>query len=118
MSSQLFRTNIPSKILFDLLEKICLKTDTYYLVDQNAYKKLIFYKYNETFAEEIVEYYHYSKQFYATRKMTYQSFINILRHICKNANIMYTSNIKYNKSIYNINYQVYFQDPQLNKNIP
>lgn len=108
MSSQLFRTNVPPKLLFDLLEKICLKTDTYYLVDQNAYKKLLFYKYNEAFVEDIVEYYHYSKQFYVTREMTYASFINILRHICKNTGVMYSSNIKYNKSIYNINYNIYF----------
>jgi hypothetical protein len=108
MTKQLFRNDVPPTLLFDLLEKICFKTETYYLVDQNAYKKLLFYKYNEQFAEDIVEYYHYSKQFYATRKMTYKSFINIIRHICKQSNIMYTSNIKYNKSLYNIDYCIYF----------
>lgn len=108
MTNQIFKKNVPSSFLFDLLEKICFKTNAYYLIDINAYKKFIFYQLNEDFSKEIIDYYHLSKQFYATRKMTYKSFVNIVRQICKNANIMYTSQMKYNESEYNIDYNIYY----------
>jgi hypothetical protein len=47
MVSQLFKQNVPIELLFSLLEKICLKTDKYYLIDHNAYKKLLFYNYHK-----------------------------------------------------------------------
>jgi hypothetical protein len=108
MLPQIFRKTVPIRILYDLLEKICLKTDKYYLIDNNAYKKLQFYKLDEAFATRMKDYYHLSKQFYVTRKMTYNSFVNIIRHICKNANIMYTSQMRYNESKYNIDYLIYY----------
>ncbi len=108
MLKQIFRKEVPTHILFDLLDQICLKTDKYYVIDINAYRKLCFYNLHESFANSIVDYYHLSKQFYVTRKMTYNSFVNIVRHICKSNNIMYTSQMKYNESKYNIDYNVYY----------
>lgn len=108
MSNQLFKTDIPPQLLFDLLEKICLKTDKYYLIDNNAYKKMIFHGYEKEFCENLKVFYHYGKQFYITRQMTYKSFTNIVRQICKNASIMHTSQMKYNESNYNIIFYIYF----------
>lgn len=105
---QIFRKDVPIIILYDLLDQISLKTNKYYVIDMNSYKKFLFYNLNEHFSQIMLEYYHTSKQFYVTRKMTYNSFINIIRHICKNANIMYTSQLKYNESKYNIVYHIYF----------
>lgn len=105
---QIFIKPVPIIILYDLLDQICLKTNKYYVIDMNSYKKLIFYGLNENFSKIMLDYYHFSKQFYATRKMTYNSFINIIRHICKSTNIMYTSQLKYNESKYNIVYHIYF----------
>jgi hypothetical protein len=107
MLKQIFKQNIPIEILTGLLEKICLKTDKYYLVDNNAFRKLLFYNYHTDFLNSVSEYYHSSKQFYITRKLTYNSFTNIIRQICKSNNIMFTSQIKYNESKYNIDYLVY-----------
>ena len=91
MSNQIFRKQVPSQILFDLLENISLKTDKYYVIDQNAYRKLLFHNLQTPFLETMLEYYHLSKQFYVTRALTYNSFVNIIRHICKSCNVMYTS---------------------------
>jgi hypothetical protein len=110
MSSQIFKKKIPPEILFTLLDKICIKTEKYYLFDMNAYRKLLFYDLNTDFCKNIKEYYFSGKLFYLERKMTYNSFTNIIRQICKNANVMYTSQIKYNESKYNINYFIYY-DP-------
>ena len=108
MVSQLFKKNVPIDLLFTLLEKVCLKTDKYYLIDHNAYKKLLFYNYHTDFCNAIKEYYFTGKQFYIERKITYNSFTNIVRQICKHANVMYTSQIKYNESKYNIDYLIFF----------
>jgi len=108
MSKQIFRKNVPIKILFDLLDKCCLKTDKCYLLDMNTYKKMMFHHYHDAFLTEILEYYHSSKQFYVTRKMTYNSFTNLVRQICKSNGVMFSSQIKYNESNYNIEFYVYF----------
>jgi hypothetical protein len=108
MSSQLFKKFIPKEIFFELLEKICIKKDKYYVFDMNAYRKLIFHNLHKDFCEHIKEYYHLGKRIYLERKMTYNSFTTIIRQICKSNNIMYTSQIKYNESKYNIDYFIYF----------
>ena len=107
MLKQIFKTNVLKKTLFDLLEQICLKTDKYYLVDQNAFKKMLFLGLSESFLTEILPNYHASKQFYVTRKFNYNSFTNIMRQICKSNSIMFHSVIKYNESSYTIDYFVY-----------
>jgi len=108
MLNQIFKKNIPVDILYELLEKICVKNEKYYLVDHNSYKKMLYHHFYDEFCEKILEYYHVSKQFYLTRKLTYNSFTNIIRQICKSNNIMFTSNIIYNKSLYNIQYLIYY----------
>jgi len=109
MLKQIFRTTLPNDTLFNLLDQISLKTDNYYLIDINAYKKMIFHNLHTEFLTQLVEYYHLSKQFYITRKITYNSFVNIVRQICKNNSLMFSSQIKYNKSKYNINYLIYYK---------
>ena len=108
MNSQIFKKNIPNEFLFNFLEKICLKTDKYYLIDYNAYKKMLFNDLQQGFWESLKEYYYLGKYFYLERDMTYKSFTNIVRQICKHNNIMFTSKMKYNKSKYNIDFLIYF----------
>ena len=108
MTKQIFKSSVPDDVFFSFLEKICLKTDKYYLFDTNAYRKMLFYKYHEEFCDELKNNYHLSKQFYLERKMSYNSFTTIIRQICKHNNIMFTSQIKYNESKYNIDYLIYF----------
>lgn len=108
MLKQIFKQNIDPTKIHAFLEQFCLKTDKYYLLDINAYKKMVFHNLSEPFLKEILEYYHASKQFYVTRKLTYNSFTNIIRQICKSNSIMFTSKIKYNESKYNIDYFIYF----------
>jgi hypothetical protein len=108
MLHQLFRKQVPIEILMDLLDKICLKTDKYYLVDANAFKVLLYNKYHEDFCKTMLEYYHSSKAHYITREFSYKTFINVVRQICKSNDVMYGSKMKYEKSKYNIDYFVYF----------
>jgi hypothetical protein len=108
MIKQLFRRNVEPQLLFDLLSKICLKTEKYYFIDLNAFRKMTFHLYHEHFFQELLNHYHTSKQYYITRPLTYNSFTTIIRQICKSNEIMFTSNIHYNQSKYNIDYFVFF----------
>lgn len=49
MLKQIFRENVPISVLMNLLNKVCLKTDKYFLVDKNAYRKVTFHKFHITF---------------------------------------------------------------------
>jgi hypothetical protein len=108
MSHQLFKKNVPSDILFSLLNTLCIKNEKYYIFDINSFKKGMFNNDIEAFVEKCKCYYHNSKIMYLTRKMTYNNFITILRQICNFNNISYTSQLKYDKSSYNILYYIYF----------
>lgn len=107
MSRQIFRKLVSPELLYELLEKICLKTDKYYLVDHNAYKKFKFLGLDQAFKENIIGCYHDSKRFYVTRELNYNSFINIVRQICKSNQMMFTSQIKYMESKYSIEYLIF-----------
>lgn len=108
MSKQIFRRPVPPEILYEIFEKICLKTDKYYLVDHNSYKKFVYLGLDKPFVDAILSYYHKSKQFYVLREMDYNSFINIIRQICKSNQMMFTSQIKYMESRYSIEYMIFY----------
>ena len=107
-NKQLFRKLLPNNIIFELLDNICLKKEKYYIIDINSFKKMIFHNLHTEFIKTLKEYYHTSKQFYITRDFSFNSFTNIIRQICKNNNIMFSSNIRYSESNYNIEYYIYF----------
>jgi hypothetical protein len=105
--SQMFKNKIPNSILFDLLDKICIKTNNYYFVDNISFKKAIYNELIGSFFNECKNYYHLSKHKYL-EKLTYNSFTTILRQICNFNKISFTSKIKYDKSDYEIQYYIYF----------
>ena len=105
--SQIFKKQLPNSILFDFLDKFCIKNKSYYILENISYKKA---QYNEeivAFLKNIDEYYYNSKKFYLTRKMNYKNFTTIIRQICKFNHIPFTSKIFYSKSKYEIKYYVY-----------
>lgn len=115
MNSQLFREKVPAHILYDLLEKICLETPSYYYVDMTAYKKMLFHGFHTEFLIALKPYYHLSKTYYLERKLTYTSFTNMVRQICKSGDIVIESEMKYNHSKYYINYIIKKEEKQEEK---
>jgi len=109
MNSQIFIKPIPQSILYELLEQICVKNKNYYILDKISYKKGEYLQLLEPFYKLLMPYYYLSKQFYLTRKHNYSSFITIVRQICRNNNIHYSSKIIYNMSSYDIVYNIYFE---------
>ena len=108
MTSQIFKTQISNQLLINLLEENAVKSDKCYVVNNNVYKKGIFNESIPKFITECRQYYFLSKRKYLDRKLTYNSFITILRQICNFNKITYTSKIKYDKSVYDIEYHILY----------
>jgi len=108
--SQIFKLSVPITLLYNLFEKICIKHENYYTLNNNAYKKGIFKGDVQQFINDCMPYYYASKRKYLTRSLNYNHFITIIRQICKYLNIKYTNKIVYEKSTYDIIYNVYLHD--------
>jgi hypothetical protein len=107
MSIQIFKKNVPNENLFQLLDSICLKNEKHYILDVDSFKKGIFKEIIQQFLDNCKQYYHLSKRKYLEKKLTYNSFITVIRQICNFNKITYTSQIKYDKSTYSIVYYIY-----------
>lgn len=104
----LFRAHIPIDFLYDVLEKICVKKEKYYIIDFNSYRLLQFHDLYTDFSKRIVQAYKPSKQKYVSRTLTYNSFVTIVRHICRINGIPFETKFNYQHSLYNIDYYIYY----------
>jgi hypothetical protein len=102
----IFTKKIPINILYLLLEKVGIKKDKYYLFNYNCFRIMMYHKYNEEFIQSLYEYYNPSKRHYLTRPTTYNSFITIIRQICKLNDVEFKTKIMYQHSIYHIEYLI------------
>lgn len=108
MSTQIFKKNVPNELIFNLLDSICMKNEKHYTLNIEAFKKGIFKESIPIFLTSCNQYYHISKKKYLERKLTYNSFTTVLRQICNFNKITYTSQIKYDKSRYDIIYYIFY----------
>tara|TARA_B100001063_G_C16760792_1_gene555824 strand:+ start:377 stop:706 length:330 start_codon:yes stop_codon:yes gene_type:complete len=109
MTNQIFKNIVPNSLIFNFLDKICLfKHTNHYIIDDSSYKKAIFLNILKSFCDNLKNYYHKSKHHYITRDLNYSKLMTIIRQICKKNKIAITSQIKYDKSKYCINYFIYF----------
>jgi hypothetical protein len=108
MTSQLFKETIPMTILYDFLEKICVKDtiSNWFVFSKAAFKKAEIYDLITNFKEVIKPYYYISKQYYIDRNLTFIRFTTIIKQICHVNNIEVTSKIVYNKSKYEMEYYI------------
>jgi hypothetical protein len=106
--SQIFKSTFDKQLLFNFLEKICDKTDKYYLLDSNAYKRANMHNELEFFLNIIKPFYYNSKIFYIERDITYNKLCTIIRQICNLNSISFSTKIIYSKSKYSIPYHIYF----------
>ena len=107
MSKQIFRSHVPNSMLFELLDNLCVKNDKCYIFNSDAFKKGVYTESIQRFLVECIPYYHISKRNYLEKKLTHKSFTTVLRQICNYNNITYTSQLKYDKSTYDIVYFIY-----------
>ncbi len=106
--SQIFKSPVEPIVLFNILEKICIKTENKYVLDNASYKKATLLELIEPFIETIKPNYHLSKQYYCLRKPSYKMLTTIIRQICRSNNIFYKQNIIYRQSKYEIIYSIFY----------
>jgi hypothetical protein len=108
MSSQIFKLPIPNTLLFNFLDKISTKTEKKYIFNKASYKIGLVNNIINDFLNECKPYYFSSKQKYLDRKVTYNTLTTILRQMCNFNKVTYTSQIKYDKSSYEIEYYIFY----------
>lgn len=107
---QLFCKPIDNQMLRSFFDKISQEKNGSYLIDYNAYKKMLFHNLQSIFCEQLKPYYHQSKQFYLDREITYKAFATILRQVCKYNSIKITSRVRYIESIYTNEYTIFMDN--------
>lgn len=114
MSRQIFKSpGPPIEVLMRLLEKISVfKTDKYYYLTSTSYKRCQFEKqHGEDLLVEILldleKYYIQSKKYFVQRDINYKRILTIVRQLCNFHGVVFSSDIKYEHSSYDICYKIY-----------
>lgn len=116
MKTQIFKTVPPISLLIHLFEIICIKEGPTFILTNDGFKKGVFHNLIHPFLTSCSEHYHISKRFYLERKIAYNSFLTVIRQICNVHNIPFSSQIKYDKSSYNIVYKIVVEPSKLSSN--
>ena len=117
-SHKLLRTPVPNELFYDFIQKIAHKipNSNYYLIDMSAYKKATYCdecqlaqtdSLLQQFCTDLMPHYCKDKQFFLTRKMSYNNLNTILRQICRYNAIECKTERKYDKSKTQIVYCIY-----------
>lgn len=115
--SQLFKHNVDEKYFIEFIVKYCTNVkNNEYVFSLVSYKKAVYDNKIKELIEKIKPCYHKSKRFYLERNINYKNFLTIVRQICTNLSLSYSSQILYNKSKYNINYSIYLNNYDLSSN--
>lgn len=117
-SHKLLKTPVPNDLVYGFIKKIAYKmpNSNYYLIDQTSYKKAIYCDESQTalsvpsllqqFCNDLMPHYCKDKQFFLTRKMSYNNLNTILRQLCRYNSIEYKTDRKYDKSKTQIVYYI------------
>ena len=125
-SHKLLKTSVPNELFYDFIKKIAHKmpNSNHYLIDMSAYKKATYCddenaaSFSEEgepsaptsllqqFCNDLMPYYCKDKQFFLTRKMSYNNLNTIIRQICRHNSIECRSERKYDKSKTQIVYYI------------
>ena len=105
--SQIFQKNFPKEKLFEFLDKYCNKKKNKFTLNKASFKKAKLDNNVLPFCDDLKKYYYPSKHHYLERDMIYKNFITIIRQICKYHHLAFTSNIRYFKSKYEIEYFIF-----------
>jgi hypothetical protein len=111
MYQKIFKTPVPTELLYGLLADLCVFENEVYVFDTASFKKGYFNNSIPIFIVELRKYYHAKYYMYLDRHLSYTNFMTILRHICKANDITYTKEIHYDRSKYEIVYRIRGVEP-------
>ena len=102
----IFKKKLPKEVFINFIKNTRIENN-YFISDYNFFKKILHNNVLTLLLNELALYYYKSKQnLYLNKKFTYQNYNTILRHMCKELNIIFFYKIHYNKSKHNIVYYI------------
>jgi len=122
-SHKLLKNPVPNELVYGFIKKISYKmpNSNYYLIDITAYKKATYCDESQAtpsvpsllqqFCNDLMPYYCKDKQFFLTRKMSYNNLNTILRQLCRYNGIECKTDRKYDKSKTQIVYYIGCEEP-------
>jgi hypothetical protein len=108
MNKRLFRADAPVADLFTLLDRICEKTSRYFVLDVTAFNKLKYHGLYADFADRVRVEYMPRQKFYADRPLTFRSFSNMVRQICRAGGVPVDSHQTYYNAVHMVEMRVYY----------
>jgi hypothetical protein len=96
---------IPLHILYEFLEKVCLKYAHCYDFDYNAYRKMTFQQCHLAFIEQLKPYYRVD---ITQTPVSFQSIVNMIRQICRFQKVKFLPIKTYHNSRYFVHYHIYY----------
>lgn len=112
MNKQLFKGTVPRDIIVKFINEYCVREGKWHMFSKSCFRKAVYHDHITELCCSISEYYHVSKRYYVLREINYTRFTTILRQLCKQHNILYTSRVVYDKSKYEIIYYIDMNEQQ------
>ena len=106
-NSQIIKQTLPRTLVNAFICENFLDKGGFYMLNKNVYKKLLMFNKLKPFIDKLDEHYYCSKKGYLRRSMNYRNFVTIIRQLCKYFDIKIVSTIKYSRSNYEIEYDIY-----------
>ena len=106
--SQIMKGTIDKQIFLIFIKKnlVKLSKPDNYVLNNTVYKRLVLFNELQPFLDNLKPHYYSSKQYYLDREMSYKRLVTVFRQLCKYFKIDLTSDIKYNKSQYMLEYTI------------
>jgi len=102
----IFKKKVPETILFELLDKVAIREDNFYILNKSIFKSIQINNYLIPFYEKCSEYYKSKQSKYLNPPHTYKTFLTVIRQLCNINNIYFHYKIKYIHSKYEIIYYI------------
>lgn len=107
MGSRVFKTIPHYTILFNVLDEVCDKDETGFVVTESVFRILSRKNAIAEMFDVLEPYYHTSKKYYLSRSLDYSGFLTVVRQVCKVNCISYVSRIEYTHSSYDKKLVIY-----------
>ena len=104
--TKVFRIDPPYEIFLELLN-YCNDMRQYFICNYECYRKIIFHNQYREILDRLREYYYTSKQFYVDRRFDYNSFVVIMRQLCRAFNKDYSWKAKSTLGKIFLEYKIY-----------
>ena len=98
--NQLFRAVPDHKVVFSVLDEVCHRDQTTFVVDDVIYKRMRYDDRIFKLYDYLKPFYHLSKQKYVNGCTTRTGFLTVLRQLCNLFGIQYTSKVVYRNGTY------------------